>query len=255
MSYSPWAKRRKTLYALGLFLIFLSFLIPLVIIWIHEPPTCFDGKQNQGETAVDMGGPCRRLDGRFLDKPKILWSRAMPLRKGYYNAVTYIENNNAIAAAKQLPYRMDFYDSEGVLVARRQGKADIYPSAIFPIFEGAINVKERDVTRVNFVFLASPIWERYTETPMKGLKINNQTLNSTRHSLRLSAKVKNASLDDKSDIYFVATLFDKTGTAIATSRTYLPYIKAGESKDIVFTWPKSTQKPASVDIIPIMRLE
>ncbi len=256
MSYSAWARRRKTLYALGAILIFMGISIPVILIWIHEPATCFDGKQNQGETAIDMGGPCPRLDSRFLDKPQLLWVRPLRIRASYYNAVAYVENSNTNAGARQVPYRMKFFDNDGVLVAKRVGKTDIYPSMIFPVFQGAIDSGKREITRATFEWLEEPKWYRYDKLPMSGLKIVRQKLLKTRHSLRLEATVKNTSIDDKSDIYFIATLFNKDGTAIATSHSYLSYLEASSSADITFTWPNTLQdKPASVDIIPLIPLE
>ena len=256
MGYSAWAKRRKTLYATGLLVILLAVLIPVILLWIHEPATCFDGKQNQGETAPDMGGPCKRLDPRFVEPVKILWVRPLRLRAGYYNAVAYIENPNTYAGAKQVSYKMSLFDKDGVLVKTVAGKTDIYPSTVFPVFNGGINTGERDVTQARFDFLTSPAWERVDKLPMTGLKVQTQNLTKTRHAIRLTARIKNTTIDDKADIYFVATLFDKNGTAIATSRTYVPYIRANKSKEITFTWPNTlSNQPASVDIVPIMPIE
>jgi len=228
----------------------------VLILWIHEPATCFDGKQNQGETAPDMGGPCKRLDPRFVEPVKILWVRPLRLRAGYYNAVAYVENPNTYAGAKQVPYKMSFFDEDGVLVKTVAGKTDLYPSSVFPVFEGGIDTGAREVTQARFDFLTEPNWERVGKLPMAGIKVQNQSLNKTRHALRLVARVKNTTIDDKADIYFVATLFDKNGTAIATSRTYVPYIRANKSKEITFTWPNTLPvQPASVDIVPIMPIE
>ena len=255
MSYSPWAKSRKTLYALGLFLIVLGVSIPTILILMHKPPTCFDGKQNQGETAVDMGGPCERLDPRYLEPIHVLWVRPLKLRDGFYNAVAYIENTNINAGAKQLAYRMRFYDDKGVLIATRIGKTDIYPSMKFPIFEGAIDSGNRELTRATFEFLGQPFWKRVDKLPMSKLKISGQHITKTRHSIRLVAKVKNQSIDDKDDIHFIATLFDKNGSAIAVSHTYLAYLPAEKVDEITFTWPKSiVGEPSSVDIIPLIPL-
>ncbi len=256
MSYSPWARTRKTLYALGLFLIVLGISIPSILILMHEPPTCFDGKQNQGETAVDMGGPCERLDPRYLEPLHVRWVRPLKLRDGFYNAVAYVQNTNVNAGAKDLSYRMRFYDEQGVLVATRVGKTDVYPSMIFPVFEGAIDSGKRELTRATFEFLGQPYWKRVDKAPMTNIKISGQRLNLTRHSVRLTAKAKNTSIDDKYDIHFIATLFDKKGTAIAVSHTYLAYLPADKEEEITFTWPKSIPGEAhSVDIIPLIPLD
>ena len=256
MSYSIWARHRKTLYTLGAFLIFLSILIPTVLILTHKPPTCFDGKKNQGETGVDVGGPCRRLDPRFLEPMRYLWTRPLKVRDGIYNVITYVQNNNTSAAAKDVPYAIALYDDKGVLLARKTGKTDIYPSMIMPIFDGAIDVGARSATAAEFTWLSNPVWIRYKGTPMQGLKITNQQISTTHYSTRLYAKVQNTTIEDKANIYFVATLFDKNGSAIAVSRTYEAYIKAGHTKDIAFTWQGTFDpKPASVDIIPLMPIE
>ncbi len=256
MGYSAWAKRRKTFFTVSFFLFLLAIIVPILLVVTYEKPSCFDGKQNQGETAPDMGGPCERLDPRFLEPVKFLWGRPLKLKDGYYNAVVYVQNNNQNAGAKSVPYRMTFYDSKAVIVATREGVTDIYPGMIIPIFEGGVYTGKRKAVRLSFRWLQDPVWIRRDKAPMNGLKIYNQSLSYTRRSTRLSAKVKNTSIDDKADIYFIATLFDKNGTAIASSRTYLPYLKSDEVQDLVFTWPSIiSPKPASVDIIPIMPLE
>ncbi len=256
MSYSVWAKKRKALYALGLFLIVLSLILPFVFIATKEHPTCYDGKQNQGETAPDMGGPCPRLDPRQLKPLRVLWSRILKIRPGYYNMVTYVENRNEGAIAFDVPYKVRLVDADGITITEKNGVTDIYPGTIFPIFMGGIDTGYLDARRMFFDFLEKPVWYRTDGNPMEGLKISKQKISFTRHSTRLSAEALNDSLQDKENIFFIATLFDKDGSAIAASQTYLPYLIAGKRAELTFTWPgKPKKEAASVDIVPIIDID
>src|SRR3989344_828026 len=138
-----WASRRRTVYLLGIFLFFAVVLGIPTAIWLYEPPTCFDGTQNQGETALDKGGPCVLLDERTLSPSAILWSRAFSVRTGSYNALAYIENPNRDAGVRLVAYRFGLYDEKNVLVAERDGRTFVMPGGITPVFEGAIDTGNR----------------------------------------------------------------------------------------------------------------
>src|SRR3989344_7429415 len=92
--FMSWASRRRTFYILGIVLFFMVTVGIPAAIFLYKPPTCFDGKQNQEETAVDKGGPCLLLDERTLVPHAVVWSRSFEVRDGTYSAVAYIENPN-----------------------------------------------------------------------------------------------------------------------------------------------------------------
>jgi len=247
-----WASRRRTVYLLGVFLFFAIIVGIPTAIWIYEPPTCFDGTQNQGETALDKGGPCLLLDERALSPHSVLWSRAFPVRGGFYSAVAYIENPNKEAGVRVVGYRFGLYDSQNVLVAERTGTAFIMPGGITPVFEGAINAGNRVVARTYFEFESPLVWERMTNAASV-LSIENKNISSVGSVPRLEARVENTSVAVVSDASFVAVVFDTEGNAFAASATTLTRLEAGKKENIVFTWPEPFPRAVGrIDVLPLL---
>lgn len=247
-----WASRRRTIY-IGSIALFFGIVLGIpFVIWLKEPPTCFDGTQNQEETAVDKGGPCTLLDERTLLPYAVLWSRAFPVRSGGYNAVAYVENPNAEAAARDVAYRFRFYDNQGVLVAERSGATPIMPGGITPVLAGGIATGNRTITRTFFEFLTEPVWER-AKDPAEDLAFSDRVVSTTNSTPRLTSRVKNTSVNVITDPAFVAVVFNTAGNAFVASGTTLPRLEGGEEGTIVFTWFEPfSQAVGRIDILPVL---
>ncbi len=257
MSYSAWAKRKRLYYAFGAFLLFLGILIPFIIPFFIENPTCFDGKQNQGETAIDMGGPCIRLDPRTLDNLQVLWVRPTKIRDGVYNAVAYVKNPNLIAATKNLPFKISLYNSRGALIAEKIETTDVYPGRVFPVFVSDLNTGYEKASIATLRFLKNKeqlIWFKKVQDLSDFIGIKNKQIKLTPRSTFLDIKVQNTSIEDLSDIYFTAVLFDENGNAILSARNYEPYILSGQSKTLRFSWPVRF-KASSFDVTALVEFD
>ena len=247
-----WASRRRTLYTLGVFFFFAIVIGVPTAILLYEPSTCFDGKQNQEETAIDKGGPCLLLDERTLSPHATLWSRAFLVRGGLYGATAYIENPNRGAGVRAVGYRFGLYDERNILVAERVGKTYIMPGGITPVFEGAINTGNRTVARTYFEFTSPLVWERMVN-PASVLTVGNKNVTNVTATPRLTAEVENTSVATISNPSFVAVVFDTAGNAFAASATTLPRLEEGEKGEIVFTWPDPYPRAVGrIDILPLL---
>lgn len=247
-----WASRRQFAYGTGITLfIVVAVAVPLAFI-LYEPPTCFDRKQNQGETAIDKGGPCLLLDERTLIPHAILWARGLEIRPGLYSAVAYIENPNAEAGVARVGYRFGLYDEKNVLIAEREGATYIMPGGLTPIFQGAIDTGNRAVARTYLAFTEPLVWERSSNATQE-LSISDKSVTSSGEAPRLTALVKNNSVAAATNISFIAVIFDTAGNAFAASETLLPRISAGETREIVFTWPTPFDYAVGrVDVLPLL---
>jgi len=247
-----WASRRRFVYGFGTFLFFAAIIGIPVAVLLYDPPTCFDGKQNQGETAIDKGGTCPLLDERTLSPSSILWTRAFLVRGGLYSAVAYIENSNEGAGVQAVQYRFGLYDERNILVAERRGTTFIIPGGITPVFEGAIGTGNRSVARTYFEFTSRSVWERLSNAASV-LSVNNKNVIDVDSMPRLTARVKNTSVAAVLGSSFVAVVFDPAGNAFVASATTLPRLAPNEEKEIVFMWPDPF--PATVgriDILPLL---
>lgn len=243
--------RRRILYLLGL-AIFVSLIVSVpAILILHRPPTCFDGIQNQTETAPDRGGPCLLLDDTRLTPHAILWARAFKIREGLYDAAAYVVNPNDVAGVAKVRYRLGLYDKDNVLVAERVGTTFLMPDGVTPIFEGGIDTGHRDVTHAKFFFLEPLVWQRMRSVA-SDVSVHHDVPTDTGSTPRLSADVQNTSVADLTDLSFVAVIFDPEGNAFASSATAVQRLNADEQKTIVFTWPAPfTKAIGRVDIIPV----
>lgn len=250
-----WASRRRTTYATGVTLFFLIVIGGPAAWWYFSiPPTCDDSIKNQGETAIDKGGPCPILDERMLQPISTLWVRSFRVRDGSYNAVAYIQNPNENAGIRAARYRIGLYDKDNILVAERMGTTFIMPGGITPVFEGAIDAGNRVAvhTYVNFD-PASVVWDRLRD-PTKAIRVTTTVPTDVGTEPRLTAEVKNTDVSDMQDVAFTAVIFDPAGNAFTASQTLLSRLNAGESQVIVFTWPDPFGiQVGRVDIIPVMK--
>lgn len=247
---SQWAQRRKLYYALGVFAFFAVIFTPIIIIALHEDPTCFDGKQNQGETAIDRGGPCQLLDTSTLRPYSVLWARAFKTRQGLYDAVAYVENSNVGAGVYEVPYQFKLYDSENILVAERYGIGSILPGGVFPVYESAIDTGTRTPTRAFFTFLDTQDWERM-QNPATSISVSNVSLREG--GQYVDAQAYNASTVSFKDVVFVAVAFDSAGNAITSAKTFVEKMLPNARVSVVFAWPESLSgSPAKIEVTPLV---
>lgn len=249
-----WASRRRTTYLTGVIIFFTLLIgIPLVNYFLSIKPTCFDGKRNQGETAVDKGGPCLILDEHALSPWATLWARSFKVRDGTYTAVAYVVNPNSGAGVAQARYHFGLYDSGNVLIAEREGTMFIMPGSITPVLETGISTGYRVAVHTYFDITDDQLrWERMTN-PATAIKLSNQEVGSTDTTPRITARVENTLFSTLRNPSFIAVAFDPYGNAIAASGTSLPYLQPGTPTQITFTWPQAF--PGSVgrvDIIPLL---
>ncbi|NBV76602.1 hypothetical protein EBR66_00310 [bacterium] len=250
-----WAARRRFLYLLGLAIIVGALTLIPTYIHFKQPPTCFDGKQNQGETQVDKGGPCSVLDENALIPLAVQWARAFPTQEGLYNAVAYIENANEGAGVRELRYEMKLYDSRNVLVAVRAGKTFIMPGSVNPIFEARIEAGNRVVTRAFLDVTPQPQWER-AEDRARMMVIENVRPSSETTAPRIDATVHSVRAVSTTDVKVVAVAFDTAGNAFAGSRTALDIMQPDERKEVSFTWPQPwIFTVGRIDVLPVVEPE
>ena len=233
--------------------IFFGLLLSVpAYMYLHRPPSCTDGIQNQGETDVDKGGSCPKLDERMLAPHAVLWARAFRVRDGSYSAAAYIENPNENAAIVPTKYKFRLYDAENILVAEREGSTFVMPGGITAVFEPAIDAGNRVVTHTFFAFTAPPVWRRAT-VALHDLRITKNTPTDTDTTPRVKASVTNTGVSTISDMRLVAVVFDVAGNAFASSQTRVDRLGANESIPVVFTWPDPfVTTVGRIDILPIV---
>ncbi len=249
-----WSARRRFLYITGIIL-FLLIVVggPITYKIATIPASCHDGKQDQGETAVDRGGPCLLLDDHYLQPHAILWARSFRVRDGSYNAVAYIENPNPHAGVPAANYKFSLYDSQNILIAEQTGTTYIMPGDVTPVFTSDINTGNRIVAHTYFALTDSVLkWERMSN-PTSVVSVSSKQVSNTDTDPQLSAIARNSSVTDLTNISFVGVVYDTAANAINASATILPRLSGDSQLRIGFTWPDPFAVVVGTeDVIPIM---
>ena len=231
----PWAFWRRTQYLTGLFLLF-----SLIAGWIYfanfyEAASCFDRNKNGDERGVDCGGSCARVCSIDVIQPQILWTQSFKILDGQYNAVAYLENKNVNVGTPEMIYTFRLYDKQG-LIAERVGSTILPPDSVYPIFEGRIDTDGRVPVRTEIEVKEIELWLN-AETGREQFVVEERVLKNADTKPRLDATITNTALTQARDVEVVATIFDRNGNPLTSSRTVIPNFRERTTEDLVFTWP------------------
>lgn len=248
-----WSSRRQFIIVTIFIILVGGFIFLVRSPQIFKAPTCFDLKQNGDEAGVDCGGSCTNLCVADTHDPVVLWSRAFPVTSSVYNAVAYVENQNA-GALEALPYEFRFYDAKGVFVARVQGTALIPPLGRYAIVATGVQAGNATITRTTITFGEHGPWVRIPEKVANIRVATSNTRYEAGEVSRLFATLTNTSPTvSLSNIPVTAILYGTSGNAVGASSTFVPSLMASKQTDISFTWPTNfTEDVSRFEIIPVI---
>jgi hypothetical protein len=250
-----WGTNRRNTV---LFTLFLFIGVPvgaIAFLLFYNPPTCFDAKQNGGETGIDCGGSCQLLCTNQVTEPVVIWERQFRVVDGIYNLLAYIENPNPSAYVRDANYVFKVYNEDNVLIGEKKGTTSIAPKSVRPIIENNVNTFKQVPTRVTFEFVGDLIYEQ-TEPKDSIVIIKDEFLENEDTSPRINAKIQNISLKNIENIDVVVLVYDVFDNVLGTSSTFVNNLNSEEVKDIVFTWPQIfTDEVARIELIPLYDFE
>lgn len=235
-----WAFWRRTQYVAGFAALFLLIGGWIYYAYFYQSPTCFDNKQNHGETGVDCGGNCVRICAFSVNPPEVKWSRAFRVTNGIYNAVAYVENTNREAASGEVKYKFSLFDAAG-LITEVSGSTILPPDGLYPIFEGRVATGVRAPNRTFIEIEPVEVWQPST-LGREQFTVVERSLADADFRPRLDAKIRNNGLEEVREVEVVATIFDQAGTALASSRTFVDNFAPRSDTPVVFTWPEPIAK-------------
>lgn len=146
---------------------------------------------------------------------------------------------------------MKVYDTSGVPVFTREGVVSLDPKEITAIVETGILLDKLEASRVQFSWLGEAEgWVRATAQPLE-LDVSGETIDVTGLMPRVTAKLRNPTLETFREFEVAAIVYGQSGNAIAVSRTYIDRIAPNEERDVVFSWPKPfTETAVEAEVLP-----
>ncbi|HEU4677465.1 MAG TPA: vWA domain-containing protein [Candidatus Paceibacterota bacterium] len=244
-----WAFWRRVEYGAAFLVLCAGIGTGLYYMYGYEAPTCFDGLQNGDERNVDCGGVCQRICPMDITMPTALWAESFKVVNGQYNAVAYVENRNKDIGSPELSYTFKLFDAQGALITERSGTTVLPPDGVYPIFEGRIMTGDRVPAYTSIEFGEDILW-RKGSVGRDQFTLEKRELVNADSLPKLTANLRNSSLDEAEDVEIVATIFDSQKHPLTAARTVLKYFPGRTSEDVVFTWPEPIAKTVKSCEIP-----
>ncbi len=245
-----WSTRRKHLIEAILIACAVAVIALVLVATLYKTPSCFDGKQNQGEEGIDCGGPCPYACSPNETAPSVRFARAVSPQPGRTDLIAYIDNSNSDAELENATYTVQFYGPNNTVVAQQSGTITIPPSTTAPLFIPDFYQSSATVSQVFLNFDSTTYkWLRTKNKPIVPIPSNIQIENTTLP--KISATLTNPTAQTLTNVTVVATVFNAANNAIAASQTVVPELAPQSSEPIIFTWNQPFQgTPARVDILP-----
>ncbi len=251
-----WAARRRFLILLIVGAVVVAFFTVVLTATFYQTPSCTDGVQNQGEQGIDCGGPCAYLCTAQELPPTVLFTKAFNYGGGRTDVVASVENKNASAAAKNVPYRITLYGAGQALIQEISGTLDLPPGVSTPIYVPNITSGKQTVTQA-FLTIdpSSPQWYSMTANERNVPLVSNISQGGTPDAPRIEAVLSNQATAPFNQVRIIVLVHNKNGDVIAASQTLVPTIPAQGQATATFTWNNAfSEAPAAIEVVPMIPL-
>jgi hypothetical protein len=249
---SPWAHKRRSRLRFGMLLVLSIFLGGYFLYNLWTPPSCFDGKLNQGELGVDCGGPCDLFCPFQVSQLHTVWARGFKISDGRYAVVAYIENPNHDKYTENAHYRVRLIDAAGETVAEQAGTTFFGGEPRIPLYIGPIETGDGIPATVVFEWDDSrgqakwykKRWEH--ELAIEGYR----EVDGVQFGSEIRATLVNRSPEPAYDVDVVVVVYDDNENALTASRTFVENLGARERKQVSFAWPRAfPQRPQRIEVV------
>ena len=228
-----------------------SFLIFLIyFVWFKPFPTCFDGRQNQGEKGIDCGGPCKSCEINTLVIEKN-WIKYFPAENKTIIAVE-IKNPNSNFGADSFFYSLDIYGKNNEKIKTLSGKSLIYASDIKYIIEFA-EINSKDIGKIEISF-SEISWKRVEEFSKP--KDDNRELETKTENkiVTVNGIITNKNPFPLSKVKIIVFLMSPSNIFISASKTELEDIVAYGEKSFKIIFPKNVSLISVASQAPLFNL-
>jgi len=209
-----------------------------------QPATCFDGRQNQGETGVDCGGSCVPCGLQFVKNIATSTPEIFEIDPNRVSFIGEIKNPNLDFGAEEFSYTINLYDFGGRRINSRRGTSFIYPSEVKNIIEPLIETPFRDIARSELL-IDNVSWLPIEEFEKPEVEVSDYQTESTDDGVLVSGLVVNNSAFRLRQVGVSAIIFNRSGLRLGISRTSIQDIEPFGQKTFSITIPVSDS--ASVD--------
>ena len=234
----------------------IAFIATVSIATLYHAPSCSDSVQNQGEAGIDCGGPCAYLCTAQVQPPTVLFTKAIVSGAGRVDVIASVENKNATAGAKNVPYTVSLYGTGKAAVEQVTGTVDLPPGATIPLYIPGVALNGQKVIRA-FLEIDPSVPRWFSTVGMVFIRpvVSNTTIGGTSSAPRIDSVLTNASTAILTNVPAIIFVRDAQGDVIAASKTIVPTIPAQGQAVATFTWNTAfSAAPTAIEVVPVISL-
>lgn len=254
---------KQIIYGLFYLLIIFAVVYLFYIAALRPAPSCFDGKQNQGEEEIDCGGPCQTCATRHLDS--IQAQRAVLIDspiEGESILIFQMENPNAHFGAGELDYLVSLFedkagDSQPLL--EFQAQSFIYPGELKTIVYPGVKIDETEVENIG-IEIGNINWlprEEYSrpETIVRSVATEIRDEGSLRPKLAVTGIVRNENPYDLSAVEVSVQISSQLGRISIASKSLIGAIDGFSDREFEIIIPLRPNQILDLEAKPRVTVE
>jgi len=227
------------LYGAIYVLVLALIIFGIYYIWFKPAPTCFDNKQNQGETGIDCGGPCQSCEISQLKDLTKSWVEYLPVSENEISLLAKIANPNLNFGSRSFSYRFEVIGPFGALLKKVDGQSFIYPGEEKYLMAPALKINPTDISQVKLVIATSTlIWQSKEELIKPRLSSRSIKTEIAGQNVKVNGLVKNEDPLSVSRVKIFALLFDGQNKVLNASYTAVTNIQGLEEQPFTINFPK-----------------
>jgi len=251
-----WAGRRRFLILSIVAIVGIFIVAVTSIATFYKAPSCADHTQNQGETGIDCGGPCAYLCVADEQIPIVRFTKALLPTPNRVDIISYIDNPNASASARSVPFKVTLYAADHTVLKTDTGTVDMPAGATVPVYIPSFFTGNAEGVQAFITIDAPDTIKWYTDTSQpKVPNVAGTTLGGTNDAPRITAVLGNPNAAELRNVKAVVAVYNGSNNVIAASETLVLSIPPQGSASAIFTWNDPfTSPPARIEVIPLVSL-
>lgn len=240
----------KRVFIFFVYLVLLALVLLALYFKLKKDPSCFDGKQNQGEAGVDCGGPCVACSEIIKLEPleirSVEWVHDTEKK---YDVIASVRNPNDSFGGARFLFRANIVDQESQIIDQSNWtEGYILPGEtkylMLQSFETDAFPVDNISKKVVFEIDTDGIkWERFKNFEEPNLIVNNSRYEQIAGAEvgfgRAVGTIINKSAVDFEVVKVNVLLRDDFGNLLATNSQIMNTLRAGEVRDYVIVFPRS----------------
>ncbi len=234
-------KRRFKQFAyLCLFLAFWGGVFGLAYLtFFRTPPSCFDGKQNQGEEGVDCGGPCKAfcLEQQLIAPSALGDPLVFRASDSLVSVLVELKNPNPTTALRQLPYQVTLTGDYGTPL-QLKGVASLYGSEVrrFVLVRPSGDLGGALRARIDLA-TSSAQWTPADAFRKPQLNVVSASTSVEEGRTRVEGSISSDDALGVTDVTAVALFYDGAGRLIGASQTVIDRLAPGATTRFAISYP------------------